>query len=121
MPSYVQAHLRMGCAGALAMPNTKPPVSRVLGPNHETGWSIEGYAGLIRDAGGDRFDELIVPLYLTAETTPVMVEEGASGGALRACKYYPPHGTTHAEHGVPMDDWIGGGVFRELEEAGVVL
>ena len=31
MGSYVQAHLDMGCAGALAMPNTQPPVSRISG------------------------------------------------------------------------------------------
>jgi len=30
MASYVKAHLDMGCAGALAMPNTQPPVSRGL-------------------------------------------------------------------------------------------
>ena len=29
MPSYVKAHLDMGCAGALAMPNTQPPVFHV--------------------------------------------------------------------------------------------
>ena len=27
MKSYVEAHKAMGCAGVLAMPNTKPPIA----------------------------------------------------------------------------------------------
>lgn len=121
LASCVEAHLAMGCAGVLAMPNTKPPVCRVRGPGDEAGWTIEGYSRMIREAGGERFAELIVPLYLTAETTAGMIEEGASLGMLRACKYYPPHGTTNAEHGAPIEHWIGGDVFRAMEDSGVVL
>lgn len=121
MATFVEAHLAMGCAGVLAMPNTKPPVSRVSGSCDEAGWTIEGYSRMIREAGGSGFAELIVPLYLTAGTTAEMVEAGAASGLLRACKYYPPHGTTNAEHGVPMEEWIGGDVFRVMEDAGVVL
>ena len=33
---YVADHLAMGCAGALAMPNTKPPVSRISGADTKT-------------------------------------------------------------------------------------
>ncbi len=119
--SYIADHLAMGCAGALAMPNTKPPVSRVSGANSESGWSIESYRNNLLAAGADAFDQLIVPLYLTRETTPTMIESGATSGLLRACKYYPPHGTTNAEHGVAMDHWIGSDVFRAMENAGIVL
>ena len=121
MPSYVQAHLDMGCAGALAMPNTQPPVSRISGAAQSDGWSIESYSAELRATGAAAFEQLIVPLYLTRQTTAAMIREGASSGLLRACKYYPPHGTTNSEHGMPMDDLIGGEVFRAMEECGIVL
>ncbi len=121
VPAYVKAHFDMGCAGALAMPNTQPPVARISGPKEDTSWSIESYSADLRDAGADAFEQLIVPLYLTRQTTAEMIREGAASGVLRACKYYPPHGTTNAEHGLPMDDLIGGDVLRAMEDAGVVL
>lgn len=119
--SYVQAHLDMACAGALAMPNTQPPVSRVSGTPQADGWSIESYSAELRTAGAAAFEQLIVPLYLTRQTTAAMIAEGAKSGLLRACKYYPPHGTTNAEHGLPMDDLIGGEGLRAMEEHGIVL
>jgi dihydroorotase len=118
---YIADHLAMGCAGALAMPNTQPPVSGISGPNSESSWSIELYRAELNQAGGDAFDQLIIPLYLTADTTPEMIASGAKSGILKACKYYPPHGTTNSEHGVPMEKWIGGDVFRAMEEHEVVL
>ncbi|MCB1066207.1 MAG: hypothetical protein KDN20_25215, partial [Verrucomicrobiae bacterium] len=121
VPAYVQAHLDMGCAGALAMPNTKPPVSRIVGENTDDSWTIEQYAADLRAAGADAFEQLIVPLYLTRDTTAAMIAEGAQSGLLRAAKYYPPHGTTNAEHGAPMADFIGSDVFRALEENDIVL
>ncbi|MDB6139897.1 MAG: Dihydroorotase, partial [Verrucomicrobiaceae bacterium] len=121
MAAYVKAHRNMGCAGALAMPNTQPPVSRVTGAAEDGGWSIESYSAALRAAGADAFEQLIVPLYLTRQTTAAMIHEGAAAGLLRACKYYPPHGTTNAEHGMPMDDLIGGEVFQAMEACGIVL
>ncbi len=121
VPAYVKAHLDMGCAGALAMPNTQPPVSRVSGAAQADGWSIESYSAELNAAGTDAFEQLIVPLYLTRQTTAAMIREGAASGRLRACKYYPPHGTTNSEHGLPMNDLIGGEVFCAMEEHGIVL
>ena len=121
MAAYVKAHRDMGCAGALAMPNTQPPVSRVTGPAQADGWSLESYSADLRAAGADPFEQLIVPLYLTRQTTAAMIREGAASGLLRACKYYPPHGTTNAEHGLPMDDLIGGEVLGAMEEQGIIL
>ena len=106
--AYVQAHLDMGCAGVLAMPNTRPPISRVSGVATESAWSIEHYRTILDDAGARQFEKVIIPLYLTRDTTAEMIHQGAASGALEACKYYPPHGTTNAEHGVPMVDFIGG-------------
>jgi len=51
MPAYVQAHLDMGCAGVLAMPNTKPPVARVTGTSDDSAWTIENYLEDLRSAG----------------------------------------------------------------------
>ena len=122
MPAYIQAHLDMGCAGALAMPNTAPPAAVVF-EGEESGkyWSTERYAHDLRNAGADKFDILIVPLYLTKDTTPEMITKGAQNGMLKACKSYPPHGTTGAEFGVPITEFIENGVFKVMEEAGVVL
>jgi dihydroorotase len=121
MASYVKAHLDMGCAGALAMPNTQPPVSRVTGTALADSWSIQSYSAELGAAGADVFEQLIVPLYLTRQTTAEMIHAGAATGLLRACKYYPPHGTTNSEHGMPMDDLIGGPVLSAMEENGTIL
>lgn len=109
----VAAHRAMGCAGILAMPNTLPPVANLP--------QIDAYQSAIRDAGGDGFDALIVPLYLTRDTTPEMIAQGAASSALQACKYYPPHGTTNAEHGAPLELFMENGVFAAMQEHGVVL
>ncbi len=118
---YIQDHLAMGCVGALAMPNTKPPVAVVFEKDEGVYWSIERYARDLMSAGADSFDALITPLYLTKDTTPAMIEQGAAAGLLQACKAYPPHGTTGAEFGIPISDFTQNGVFAAMERAGVVL
>lgn len=117
----IEQQRRMGCAGALAMPNTKPPVARILAADETPGaWSIETYLGMLRKTWPDALD-LIVPLYLTSATTPGMMDKGAASGFLRACKYYPPRGTTNAEYGAPLKHYIDNGVFAAMETNGVVL
>lgn len=109
----VKAHKDMACAGILAMPNTRPPIATIE--------QIKIYCDDIRLAGGEDFQALIVPLYLTRDTTPAMIEEGASTGLLKACKYYPPHGTTNADFGAPLDHYMENGVFAAMEKNSVVL
>ncbi len=122
MSVYIQAQLDMGCAGVLAMPNTKPPVGKVLESDPVDGyWSIENYMGQIMDAGGTAFKSVITPLYLTKDTSAEMIKNGAASGMLKACKYYPPHGTTNADHGSPLAGFIDNGVFQAMSDAGVVL
>ena len=121
MGDYIKAHLDMGCAGVLAMPNTQPPVARVNGDNTDTYWTIENYLGAIKNAGGEAFNDIIVPLYLTPNTTPEMIIEGAKSGLLRSAKYYPPHGTTNSEHGTGLETYMKNGVFEAMSEADVVL
>ena len=70
------------------MPNTKPPVAKVFKDDPLEYWCIEGYLDLIAKSGGDALDDVIVPLYLTKDTTPEMIAKGAEAGLLRAAKYY---------------------------------
>lgn len=121
MEAYIGAHVAMGCAGILAMPNTKPPVGKVFKADPLPYWSIEEYRQMINDAGGDKFTTLITPLYLTADTTPKMIVDGAKEGVLQTAKYYPPHGTTNSDHGRPLQNFIENGVFRAMEENGIIL
>ncbi|MEM7651527.1 MAG: hypothetical protein AAF204_05545, partial [Pseudomonadota bacterium] len=117
----VKSQVDMGCVGVLAMPNTKPPVAKVFKDDPLEYWCIEGYLDLIKREGGENFQDIIVPLYLTKDTSAQMIKEGAKAGLLRAVKYYPPHGTTGADFGAPFDHYFENGVFAALEEHGVVL
>ncbi|MFC7047783.1 dihydroorotase [Emcibacter nanhaiensis] len=122
LPATVRDHVAMQCAGALAMPNTAPPVGKVFAADEVSNYkSIEQYRSEIMEAAGETFLEVIVPLYLTRDTTPKMIEQGASAGLLKACKYYPPHGTTGAEFGAPLTRFIENGVFQAMQDAGVTL
>ncbi len=117
----LQHHLRTGCAGAVAMPNTRPPAAKVFESDDLPYESIERYLIALRQAVADEAFEVIVPLYLTRDTSARMIEQGADSGLLRAAKYYPPHGTTGADQGWHLSGFMDNGVFRAMEEAGVVL
>lgn len=117
----IQSQLDMGCAGVLAMPNTKPPTAKVFQDDPLPYWSIEAYRAMILAAGGDAFDALITPLYITKDTNAEMIEKGAQSGLLKACKYYPPHGTTGADFGHPLAELMGSDVIKALEANNVVL
>lgn len=121
MAPIIQSQLDMGCEGILAMPNTKPPTAKVLKSDVLDFWSIEEYRDMLLGAGADQLKELIIPLYLTKHSTGAMIEEGAKSGVLRACKYYPPHGTTGADFGFPMQNFIDNGVLEAMEANNVVL
>ena len=117
----IKDHLSAGCAGILAMPNTTPPVAKIFEKDPSAYWSIEGYIKQIKENGGQAFQTIIVPLYLTKETTAEMITTGAESGLLRACKYYPPHGTTGAEFSAHLDHYIKHGVFEAMQKQGVIL
>ncbi len=122
LEALVIDHTRMNCVGAMAMPNTKPPVGKVFESDNSLSYkSIESYYKDVMSASNGEFLEVIVPLYLTEDTTPDMIELGAKAGVLKACKYYPPHGTTGAEFGAPFDHFMKNGVFKTMEETGVTL
>ncbi len=121
MPTLVKDHLAMGCAGILAMPNTSPPLARVQKIDAGGHSSIENYIANLMAAGADQFDSIIVPLYLTHETNAHAIVEGKKSGILKACKYYPPHGTTGASHAAPLETYMENGVFQAMEDMRVVL
>ncbi|HCQ70538.1 MAG: dihydroorotase [Alphaproteobacteria bacterium] len=117
----IQSQLDMGCCGVLAMPNTKPPAAKVFKDDPLAYWSIEEYRAMINAAGGDQFDDFITPMYLTKDTTPQMIEDGAKAGLLRAVKYYPPHGTTGADFSYPLVDLLKTDVIKALEDNNVTM
>lgn len=119
MKPIIQSQIDMGCYAILAMPNTKPPVSKVHESDAGDGWSIEGYRKMITDAGFN--GHLVTPLYLTKDTTVKMIEDGAKSGLLTNIKYYPPHGTTNADHGIPMEDFLKSDLPRAMADNGVML
>ena len=121
MAPILQSQIDMGCYAVLAMPNTKPPVAKVHDGDAGDGWSIEGYRNMIMGAGAKALDHVFTPLYLTKDTTPSMIEAGAKAGLLTSIKYYPPHGTTNADHGMAMDDVLKTDIFRAMADNGVML
>lgn len=122
MRPIIESQQAMGCAGFLAMPNTKPPVAKVFADDPLPYWSIEEYRAMIAAEGGvQMMEQIITPLYLTKDTTPQMIEAGAKAGLLKACKYYPPHGTTGADFGYPFMNYIENGVFKAMRDNGVTL
>lgn len=121
MPPIIQSQIDMGCYGILAMPNTKPPVAKINNEDVGDCWSIEHYQSLINDGGGDALDHVITPLYLTHNTTAKMIEDGARLGLLQSAKYYPPHGTTNADYGYPLLEFMKTDVFKAMADNNVIL
>ena len=117
----LKSQIEMACAGVLAMPNTKPPAAKVLKSDPLDYYSLEQYQADIKENGGDNLDVIITPLYLTKDTTPQMIEEGSKSGILKACKYYPPHGTTGADFGFPFENFFENGVFEAMKDNDVSL
>ena len=76
----VRDHVAMGCVGILAMPNTKPPVAKVFEGDPLDCWSVERYRQQLMEASEGAFNDVIVALYLTADTTPAMIANGAEAG-----------------------------------------
>ena len=90
-------------ARAIIMPNLVPPVVTTA--------EARAYRDRIMAAlpEGDRFEPLMT-LYLTEDTSPDDVEEGAKSGLITAVKLYPAGATTNSHGGV-----------RDMEKAMPVL
>jgi dihydroorotase len=99
-------------ARAIVMPNLEAPVATVK--------DAAAYRNRInRSVKGARFTPLMT-LYLTDRTDPDEVEKGYRSGVVVACKLYPAHATTNAEHGVSDVANIRS-VLARMEKVGLPL
>ncbi len=100
-------------ARAIVMPNLARPVTTVK--------AAAAYRSAIMKCarGGARFTPLMT-LYLTDMSDPDEVEKGYRGGVVIACKLYPAHATTNADHGVTDVAKIAP-VLARMEKLGVPL
>jgi dihydroorotase len=100
-------------ARAIVMPNLARPVTTVK--------AAAAYRNDIMKCahGGGRFTPLMT-LYLTDLSDPDEVEKGYRGGVVIACKLYPAHATTNADHGVTDVAKIAP-VLARMEKLGVPL
>ncbi len=80
-------------ARAIVMPNLDPPVTSVA--------AAKAYRARILTAlePGMDFTPLMT-CYLTDDIDPTEIELGFASGVFTACKLYPAHATTNAQHGV---------------------
>lgn len=78
---------------AIVMPNLTPPVTTTA--------AAEGYRTRILNAldPGGTFEPLMT-CYLTDDADPDEINRGFETGVFAACKLYPAHATTNADHGV---------------------
>ena len=78
---------------AIVMPNLTPPVTTVA--------AAEAYRARILAAldPGVAFEPLMT-CYLTDDADPDEIGRGFEAGVFTACKLYPAHATTNADHGV---------------------
>ena len=99
-------------ARAIIMPNLAPPVTTVT--------EAAAYRNRIkRSVKGAKFTPLMT-LYLTDTMDPDEVEKGFRAGVIVACKLYPAHATTNADHGVTDVANIRG-VLARMEKIGLPL
>ena len=78
---------------AIVMPNLTPPVTTT---QHARDYRARIMAALPADSS---FEPLMTA-YLTDSIAASEVEAGFAAGVLTACKLYPAHATTNADHGV---------------------
>jgi len=114
-------HIQAKCYGIVAMPNTYPPITKVLGKNTKNSWSIESYIQTIKKNANNNLKTIIVPLYLSQITTPEMIQMGAKSGFLKVCKYYPPFSTTNIKKNPNLLFFMKNGVFAEMESNNIIL
>jgi len=78
---------------AIVMPNLTPPITTVA--------AAEAYRARILGSVGPglAFEPLMI-CYLTDDSDPDEIARGHAAGVFTACKLYPAHATTNADHGV---------------------
>lgn len=78
---------------AIVMPNLTPPITTVE--------AAAAYRDrILRALGADARFEPLMTCYLTDDASPDEIRRGFESGVFTACKLYPAHATTNADHGV---------------------
>lgn len=113
MLSAVVNHTARQFRRAIVMPNLTPPVTTVA--------AAQAYRQRILAVvePGLAFEPLMV-CYLTDDADPDEIARGYEAGVFTACKLYPAHATTNAEHGV-TDVCNIYPVLERLERVGMPL
>lgn len=98
---------------AIVMPNTVPPVT-------DSKLASEYRKRIMQHVPAKSTFTPLMTLYLTAQTTPQIIEEAQRSEEVFAVKLYPAHATTHSQWGVhdlnQLDD-----VFAAMEKFGMPL
>ncbi|AGA64643.1 Dihydroorotase [Liberibacter crescens BT-1] len=98
---------------ALIMPNLIPPIITIS--------DAKAYKKRIIDCLPDNHHfEPLLTLYLTEETNPDDMEEGARAGVIHAIKLYPANSTTNSFHGIHNIDKIMH-LLERMEKIGLPL
>lgn len=125
-PDDWHVHLREGDMLTHVVPETAQVFARaIVMPNLARPVTTVKQAAAYRNAiiavprGGVRFTPLMT-LYLTDHTDPDEIAKGYRGGVIIACKLYPAHATTNADHGVTDVARIRP-VLERMEKIGVPL
>lgn len=78
---------------AIVMPNLNPPITTIA--------QAIAYRQRILSARAENSDfQPLMTCYLTDHAEPSEISEGFAQGVFTACKLYPAHATTNAQHGV---------------------
>eukprot|EP01035_Chromulina_nebulosa_P060349 gene60349-82576_t len=92
LPSIV-AYTARQFRRAIVMPNLTPPIT--------TAAAAEAYrARILASVGSGLAFEPLMICYLTDDSDPDEIARGHEAGVFTACKLYPAHATTNADHGV---------------------
>ena len=93
MLKAVAQHTAHQFGRAIVMPNLAPPITTVQ--------QARAYRERIMAAlPADTHFEPLLTAYLTDSIAVAEIKEGFAAGVLTACKLYPAHATTNADHGV---------------------
>lgn len=93
MLKSIVAHTARQFRRAIVMPNLTPPITTVA--------AARAYRARIRESvvSGRDFEPLMI-CYLSDDSDPDEIARGHEAGVFTACKLYPAHATTNADHGV---------------------
>jgi dihydroorotase len=80
-------------ARAIVMPNTVPPITTI-------DYAHEYYQRICQHIPQESNFKPLMTLYLTAQTTPELIQQAATDELIYGVKLYPAHATTHSQWGV---------------------